>query len=634
MRFRAREAKGGLPPTGAAGLAGGEPREGIRADAPPPAGDLSVPRPGQCDSREIALKSFFLGPQAENGPWLGEQIRKVMDDWFCWRRGLFPGDGRAVSTSDMEDEEFHGRRAAFGGLLRGLSRRFEQEIPKFSPRYIGHMFSETSLPGLCGHLVALLHNPNNISGESSRVGVAIEDEAIASLLEMVGFSADSGRGHFTSGGTVANLEALTRARARSALWLSHGVMLRRLAGASLSLFECAHLGWDRVDEVPLTSVDAAFDFARGNPWEVGVRLKEAFGHSFRGPVILVPDHKHYSWVKGASLLGLGDEALWRVGLDQRGRLSVPRLRDQLERARRENRPVLMVVSVVGTTELGNIDPVNKVQTLLDRWRTEHGIHIWHHVDGAYGGFFCCLQSSASRLLGHSAASALRAIAAADSITLDPHKLGYVPYASGAFLTRHHRNYSIRGYGAPYVQFDARKDRGPFTIEGSRPATGAASTWMTEKAIGFNPEGYGRILRRTIQVKKDLEKSLLSSGLPILLAPFTDSNILCFFVAPPGGNISQCNAETERVYRAFSPREGSHSFIVSKTSLFRDTYGDYIRRATRSLKIQSDTDHLTLIRLCMMNPFFGSREMKTDFTRLFVDSLASVITGGTPASGAE
>ncbi len=165
-----------------------------------------------CANEEIGLKSFFLGPQAENRDWVEYQVHHIFKSWFNWRMKFRPLDGAAISTADQEVPDFKRQQAYTEELLTGLAERFEQEIPKFSPRYIGHMFSEISLPALFGHILTLLHNPNNISAESAPVGVEIENEALEALAKMMGFKA--AYGHFTSGGTVANYEMLFRARAK------------------------------------------------------------------------------------------------------------------------------------------------------------------------------------------------------------------------------------------------------------------------------------------------------------------------------------------------------------------------------------------------------------------------------------
>ena len=139
-----------------------------------------------CKPEDIALKSLFLGPQSENAIWLKSSIDELFTRWFEWRQGRFVEDGRAISPQDQASPEFKKSRKKMTSVLGELSARFEEEVPKYSPRYIGHMFSEVALPAMLGHVAALLHNPNIISGESARVGVVIEDEAISSLCEMIG----------------------------------------------------------------------------------------------------------------------------------------------------------------------------------------------------------------------------------------------------------------------------------------------------------------------------------------------------------------------------------------------------------------------------------------------------------------
>ena len=572
-----------------------------------------------CDPKEIALKSLFLGPQAENGVWVKPLVGDLFESWFTWRKSRFPEDGAAISAEDMQSPEFQARRKSFETGLHELISRFEGEVPKFSPRYVGHMFSEISLPALLGHVVALLHNPNNISGESSRVGVAIEDEALQSLQRMLGFGNIEARGHFTSGGTLANFEALVRARARMAHWLAAGAASRESQASGRDLFSAAHQGWGALPSGDKNQ--QSWDLFDDNPWEVGRKLSSIFGTEFRGPVVLIPENKHYSWKKGVSLVGIGAEALWPIELDHRGKLSIPALRRLLECARTQQRPVLMVVSVAGSTELGTIDPTDEVQDLLDEWASR-GYHIWHHVDAAYGGFFCSMNLAETEILDSQSTSSLAAIRRANSVTLDPHKLGYVPYSCGAFLCRDQEDYSSKEFGAPYVQ-TSTSDRGPYTLEGSRAATGATATWMTAKSIGFDSQGYGRVLERAIRIKQSLEKRFLKADSRFRLAPHTDTNILAFSWSERGAPLSEANTQAERIYQALSP-QGGGPFFVSKTRLFLGPYRAYLKEYLASFESKVDTDEMTLVRVCIMNPFFGSIEMKTRFEVEFVKSLLKII----------
>lgn len=587
----------------------------------------------KCDPHEVALKSFFLGPQAENSAWVNRLVQTVFLRWADWRRSLFPEDGCAITEKNMETEEFLERRKKFEKVTLGLFKRFEEEVPKFSPRYVGHMFSEISLPALFGHLIALLHNPNNISGESSKVGIRIENEAIRFLLSMVGYHVESGAGHFTSGGTIANFEAMTRAYARVSLWMSlDAVVTSHEPWKAFDPFRAAHMGWKKYDEllmkcrtrgISAEEIDG-WSFERTNPHLVYKKIEQLTRKEFLGPVILVPDNKHYSWKKGVRFLGMSDESLWAIELDEEGKLSLASLQRLVQKARNESRPIALVVSVVGTTELGGIDPVNEVQACLDEIEAREGIHIWHHVDAAYGGFFRTLSLGEPSVISKRVRNSLAAIPRSSSITLDPHKLGYVPYASGAFLARDKRDYCFSAVGdAPYIDFDPSLDHGPYTIEGSRSAAGAVATWMTAETMGLDENGYGLLLERTIRIRNGLEKMMIQSDLAIRIAPGCDTNVLCFSCAIPGEPLSVSNARTLKVYERFSSKSGG-PFIVSKTSLRWQSYGKYLQAWTGRWSGVKDSEEVVLIRMCMMNPFFGSIENKVDYSELFIHSLAMVL----------
>jgi glutamate/tyrosine decarboxylase-like PLP-dependent enzyme len=322
---------------------------------------------------------------------------------------------------------------------------------------------------------------------------------------------------------------------------------------------------------------------------------------------------------------LGEDSFWPVALDAEGRLSLKALEARIEEARLAGRPVLMVVSVAGTTELGVLDPVHEVQDLLDRYRGEQGVDIWHHVDAAYGGFLCSLEGEGGAVLKPRQMESLRGIRRANSVTLDPHKLGYVPYSCGAYIARDARDWLTRSFDGPYLQFDPKRDKGQHTLEGSRSAAGAAATWMTAQSIGLNGEGYGRILARTISTKRMLEGRLQSAGLPLQLAPSTDSNILAFCVAAPGETTSRANARTEVLLSALGSIE-KDGFHASHTRLSWEGYEAYLDRFVGEWKGVRDSSDLVLVRLCMMNPFFGSREMSVDFPELLIGKIRESVGG--------
>lgn len=577
-----------------------------------------------CVSDEIALKSFFLGPQSENGVWVLEELHSVFSRWMRWRKNCFPQDGRAISELDQTDPEFVKTQHKFSQIIDEVFTQFEDEVPKFSPRYIGHMFSEISLPALFGHMIAVVHNPNNISSEASRVGQKYESEAIEFLGKMVGF--EKIFGHFCSGGTVANFECLIRARERYALWLALGLAK---PSKTFSYFKSAHMGWDVATKMRGDTTESEIErwhVYRNNLFTMSRKLRERNPDlEFNGPVLILSKRAHYSWKKGARFIGLSEDDLWCFETDSSPENCSQSLRNLIEKAQYAHRPILCVVTVAGTTEFGNIDPVHLVADVLKEYCLQ-GIHIWHHVDGAYGGFFrACLpqdqRQSTTTLFDKSTIEALYAISNASSVTLDPHKLGYVPFSSGTFLCKNKSDYAVFATHAPYIDIKI-EDKWMYTLEGSRSASGAVATWMTAKVVGLDSEGLGKIISRTIHQKLKIQHALSEKLSGVYFYPKLDTNILCFVIANKNEKLSQINAKTMRIFNEFSTYKES-SFYISKTSIFLESNSENLVQFLRLFSPIEDVSEVCLIRLCIMNPFMNSREMKIDFVEEFVTEISKI-----------
>ena len=88
----------------------------------------------------------------------------------------------------------------------------KSDFPFFSPRYVAHMLAEQTIPSIAGYFAGMLYNPNNVSREAAPVTVHLEIEAAGMIAEMLGYDRDTCWAHLTSGGTIANAEALWIAR--------------------------------------------------------------------------------------------------------------------------------------------------------------------------------------------------------------------------------------------------------------------------------------------------------------------------------------------------------------------------------------------------------------------------------------
>lgn len=574
-----------------------------------------------CNESEVALKSFFLGPQAENSDWLRQQILSILDHWFQWRKDLHPDDGKAISRNDQKLESFKNLNQNTQKLVMNLCERFETEIPQFSPRYIGHMYSEITIPAILGHFIALLHNPNNISTEAARVGAIIEDEAIKDLAMMLGFDSTKATGHFTSGGTVANIEALWRARYRLDRFLSLGAYLNKNFNHSLTYSQAALMGMKTYNEyLKKYNIEEKllknYSYIGNDPWSVMAIYEEAFKKPFKGPVVLIPNSKHYSWLKAVSLLGIGEANLWPIDLDCFGAMDIEDLESKIHKAMSEDRPVMMVVSVAGTTELGQCDKIDKIFEILNFYKTNESKEIWHHVDGAYGGYFTnVLQEN---ILDPEVQSAFYEIDKVNSITIDPHKLGYIPYSCGALIVSSKEDYEVSTFEAKYIKSPNENiDRWMKTLEGSRSASGACATWMSSKSIGFGMNGYGQILKRTILSKKALENEIKNNCPQVRVLENMHLNLLGIVYLSKNKTLKELNSSTKKLIDFINQDD---QFVVSSTDLKLPEYKNLIEYNCENWDISIDDSKLTLLRMTLMNPFFLTKETKTSFLTSFIEIL--------------
>lgn len=127
---------------------------------------------------------------------------------------------------------------------------------------------------------------------------------------------------------------------------------------------------------------------------------------------------HMSILKAVALLGIGRNNLRLIPVDDSFRMVPERLEEAIRRDKEGGITPVAVVATAGTVNTGAIDPLAEIAEIA----AKHG--IWLHVDGAYGA-----------LAAIAAPEKFRALAQADSISLDPHKWLYQPIDCGCLLYR-------------------------------------------------------------------------------------------------------------------------------------------------------------------------------------------------------
>jgi tyrosine decarboxylase / aspartate 1-decarboxylase len=97
-------------------------------------------------------------------------------------------------------------RAALRRVLLEVAGRMQDNYPYFHPQYAGQMLKPPHAIARLAYSLAMYVNPNNHALDGSRASSPMEKEAVAEIAGMFGW--DRHLGHLTSGGTMANLEAL------------------------------------------------------------------------------------------------------------------------------------------------------------------------------------------------------------------------------------------------------------------------------------------------------------------------------------------------------------------------------------------------------------------------------------------
>lgn len=140
---------------------------------------------------------------------------------------------------------------------------------------------------------------------------------------------------------------------------------------------------------------------------------------------------HSSVRKAIELLGIGNESLSLIDVDDEFRIDVGQLRERIREDRAANRLPAAIVANAGTVNTGAIDPLvelAEIAALED---------LWLHVDGAFGA--CAALTPNSRHL-------VAGLERADSVAFDLHKWLYVQYDCGCVLVRggrpHRETFSV------------------------------------------------------------------------------------------------------------------------------------------------------------------------------------------------
>jgi glutamate/tyrosine decarboxylase-like PLP-dependent enzyme len=287
---------------------------------------------------------------------------------------------------------------------------------------------------------------------------------------------------------------------------------------------------------------------------------------------------HYTHERMCRVLGLDG---YRVPVDTHGRMDLDALEDLLRTGH-----VGTVVLTAGTTSLGTVEPIDQALPLRDRY------DVRIHVDAAYGGFFTLL-AGADGPEGLPEAP-WRAIAACDSIVVDPHKHGLQPYGCGAVLFRDPTVGRFYLHDSPYTYFTSDElHLGEISLECSRAGAAAAALWLTFQLLPPTPDGLGRALAATRRAAlRWAELIKRSARLELYQQPELD--IVSYFPATEPSSLSAIDAASARILR--------DGMTAEKDPIFLSTLRvDAASMRRRHPAVTADVDGARILRSVLMKP---------------------------------
>jgi len=213
--------------------------------------------------------------------------------------------------------------------------------------------------------------------------------------------------------------------------------------------------------------------------------------------------------------------LRKIATDENFHIRPEALQQQLEADRRTGCVPCCVIGIAGATSTGVIDPLPQLAAIAQE------NNCWYHVDAAYGAALAFSEKHREKLRG---------IELADSVTFDPHKWMFVPFACGAVLVRDGGRvlrdafditpeYLNEDRGGADVEFDFFR----YGQMGTRRFS-SLKLWMALKFMGR--AGYAAVIERQIGLTEYLAARIDDLDDFERLSP-VETAVCCFRFSPAG-----------------------------------------------------------------------------------------------------
>ncbi|RKD75876.1 L-2,4-diaminobutyrate decarboxylase [Sinobaca qinghaiensis] len=335
----------------------------------------------------------------------------------------------------------------FADVLEDIKEKVvKQSVMVQHPYCMAHLQCPPMIPALAGEIILNTLNQSMDSWDQSPAATFTEERLISWLGELFQFSPEMD-GVFTSGGTQSNYMGLLMARNQYANnKLDHDIK------------------------------------QEGLPPEAS---------RFR---IFTSERAHFTVKQAASQLGLGEKSVVSIPVNEKQEMDAAACSLAVAQARENGLLPIAIFATAGTTDYGSVDPLYELAALAKQE------DIWFHVDAAYG---------AGLILSDKHADQIKGVEAADSLTIDFHKLFYQPVSCGAFLINEGNNFQYTSHYADYLNPPEDEESGMVHLAGKSVQTSrrfdALKLWMTLRCTGT--KAMGGMIDQTIEAVQFLYEKI-------------------------------------------------------------------------------------------------------------------------------
>lgn len=321
---------------------------------------------------------------------------------------------------------------------------------------------------------------------------------------------------------------------------------------------------------------------------------------------------HYSWKRICKILNINKFKEIRV--DNFFRMDL----NQLEAELKKNRGMIVIANL-GSTGTGSIDDIEEIISL----KKKYDFHL--HIDAAYGGFIrSVLIDDENKLktfnkdfnVSKFVYQQLKSLQYSDSITIDPHKHGLIPYGAGAVLFKDRKFQQAILNTAPYTYHKIDKPNiGMFSLEGSRPGAIAAACYLTFKVIPLKQNGLGKVINQSLKSSQKFFE-LIGKNKKYKNLNYPDLDINCFYKNSKTKSISELNKQTLNAYNKLSIESKNPEFILSKfilrPELAKRILPDYIN---------SNNENFTSLRAVFVKHWMAMNDFY--YVKKLIEKLESI-----------